>query len=43
VTVRLDRLLNDGTGADRQRAVLDRRGRLSDVVDHLIEVMAATP
>ncbi|MBO3751878.1 glutamate--cysteine ligase [Streptosporangiaceae bacterium NEAU-GS5] len=39
-TARLDRLLADGTGADRQRAVLDRRGRLSDVVDHLIEVMA---
>jgi carboxylate-amine ligase len=29
-------LLKDGTGASRQRAAAARRGRLTDVVDHLI-------
>ncbi|WP_433247133.1 carboxylate-amine ligase [Streptosporangium sp. CA-135522] len=37
VTARLERLRVTGTGAARQRAAHDRRGRLADVVDHLVE------
>ncbi|OUC96005.1 carboxylate-amine ligase [Streptosporangium minutum] len=37
VTVRLKRLRAAGSGAARQRAAHDRRGRPADVVDHLIE------
>ncbi|MEU8266701.1 glutamate--cysteine ligase [Sphaerisporangium sp. NPDC049002] len=37
VTHRLERLRVDGTGAARQRAAHDRRGRVADVVDHLVE------
>ncbi|MEV7970196.1 glutamate--cysteine ligase [Sphaerisporangium sp. NPDC088356] len=37
VTRRLRRLRVAGTGAARQRAAHDRRGRVADVVDHLVE------
>ncbi|MFD9128192.1 YbdK family carboxylate-amine ligase [Kitasatospora sp. NPDC059571] len=37
----LGTLLSHGTGADRQRAVYGRRGRLGDVVGHLAEATAA--
>ncbi|MCW2877836.1 MAG: putative enzyme [Sphaerisporangium sp.] len=36
VTRRLERLRAAGTGAARQRAAHDRRGRPADVVDHLV-------
>ncbi|WP_248966077.1 carboxylate-amine ligase [Sphaerisporangium perillae] len=37
VTRRLERLRRTGTGAARQRAAYERRGRFTDVVDHLVK------
>ncbi|MFI6448576.1 glutamate--cysteine ligase [Kitasatospora sp. NPDC050543] len=37
----VERLLKHGTGADRQRAALDRDGSLPAVVDRLVELTAA--
>ncbi|MFC4586684.1 carboxylate-amine ligase [Sphaerisporangium corydalis] len=39
VTRGLERLRAEGTGAARQRAAHDRRGRLTDVVDHLVATL----
>lgn len=36
VSVLADRTLSYGTSAAQQRRVFDRRGRLADVVDHLL-------
>lgn len=41
VTGRLERLRAAGTGAARQREALRRRGRVSDVVDHLVDCFTA--
>ncbi|RIV40334.1 carboxylate-amine ligase [Micromonospora radicis] len=40
VLAELDRLLDAGSGAARQRAAVARRGRLTDAVDYLIEATA---
>ncbi|MQA94301.1 MAG: YbdK family carboxylate-amine ligase [Streptosporangiales bacterium] len=39
----VDRLLRDGDGASRQRAAYARRGRLTDVVDVLLDRTAGRP
>jgi glutamate---cysteine ligase / carboxylate-amine ligase len=43
VTGWLDRLAGDGDGAARQRRIAARRGRLADVVDHLVAQTAPRP
>jgi len=43
VTAWLGTLLDDGDGASRQRRAAARRGRLADVVDHLVAATAYGP